>query len=435
MPLKAELEAQLKIAQAKIEELQEELDACQKLDGPFLVPKRGYLYSWQDRALTAWGGTKWSLRFVTLEAGKLSYYGNVSARDPEYVLTLRGCAVREEGVKANKHYRHKNGGEPPSLDTVGAYFHIFSIYQRGDDDEEEVVPLLRFSTPSLAEKNQWVTVISDTCAYCDTNEFLEAEKQLYMDLEKKRLEEREMMLTMPEARPGTLAPLIFANAPHPPKAVRRSSLKTNRRGSYLTKENKSISKLEKKKEGYPPSKPMHRSAAPSFLSPEGPPQSYRGFFNLAVILLVVSNFRLLLQTIRTYGSIITRLQDLPDAFAVAPLQDAPYLAGFLYFEVFVVITYLIEVLLSRGTWKEGFGMMLHYVNIHFFFFSTMFIIWNYIENPIVGGMLTGTAIILYLKLISYVQANQDYRLSESYKATLTLVEDLDPGAAEIEYPR
>lgn len=192
------------------------------------------------------------------------------------------------------------------------------------------------------------------------------------------------------------------------------------------------SKLEKK--GYPPSKPMHRSAAPSCLSPEGPPQSYRGFFNLAILLLVVSNFRLLLETIRTYGSIVTRIQELPDDMIEQPWKDIPYLAGFLYFELFVLSTYLIEVLLSRKTLKEGLGMALHYINIHFFFLSTLAIVWFYIENPIVGGILTGSAIILYTKLISYVQANQDYRLSESYKATLALVEDLDPGAAETVYP-
>lgn len=437
MSSKADLQKKLETAEARIQELEEELELNKKLDGaPASIPKRGYLFLWQDRALTAWGGTKWSLRFVSLEAGKISYYGQVSEKDPEYVLTLRGCAVRDEGVKVNKHYPKKNGATP-SPDTVGAYFHIFSIYQRGDDDDEDaIVPLLRFSTPSLTEKAQWVKLISDTCAYCDTGAFLEDERQIAMDMEKRRLQEREMMLTaMPEARPGTLAPLIFAKAPV--TQSRRSTLKTNRRGSYYTAARKSQtgSKLEKKKEGYPPSKPMHRSAAPSYLSPEGPPQSYRGFFNLAMILLFVSNFRLLLETIRTYGSIITRLQQIPDTFSEDPWKDAPYFAGFLYFEVYIITTYLIELLLSKGTLKEGFGMLLHYVNIHFFFFSTMVIVWKYIENPIVGGILTGSAIILYTKLISYVQANQDYRLSESYKATLTLVEDLDPGAAETVYPR
>lgn len=200
---KAELQKKLEIAEARIEELEEELD-CQKFSGPAIVPKRGYLYLWQDRSLTLWGGTKWSLRFVSLEAGKLSYYGPDSNTNAEYVLTLRGCAVRDEGVKPNKQFKSSDGEKPP-LETVGAYFHIFSIYQRGDsddddDDDDDIVPLLRFSTPSLAEKTQWVSLISDTCEYCDTSAFLEAERQISIDLERRRREEREMMLTMPEGK-------------------------------------------------------------------------------------------------------------------------------------------------------------------------------------------------------------------------------------------
>lgn len=433
----AKLQEELDAAEARIEELEEELALNTKFTGSCLT-KRGYLYMWQDRALTQWGGTKWSLRFVSLEGGKVSYFGTENTNQAEYVLTLRGCAVRDEGVKLNKHYAKKNTNEEPSYDTVGAYFHIFSIYQRGeDDDDDEVVPLLRFSTPSLAEKKQWVKLLSETCEYCDTDQFLEAERQVSIELEKRRREEEEMMLTMPEARPGTLAPLIFAKSvpSHKPKKVndnRKSIMKATRRPSYRTSVKKAGSKLEKK--GYPPSKPMHRKAAPSLFSPEAPPQSYRGFFNLAMILLVVSNFRLLLDTVRKYGSIVTRLQDLPEGLADAPWKDTPYLAGFLYFEVFVLVTYLIEVLLSKGTLKEGLGMVLHYINIHVFFISTMVIVWKNISNPIVGGMLTGSAIILYCKLISYVQANQDYRLSESYKSALVMVEDLDPGAAETSYP-
>jgi hypothetical protein len=61
MPTKADLEKQLKVAEARILELEEELEAC-KFDGGggAPVPKRGILYLWQDRALTAWGGTKLS---------------------------------------------------------------------------------------------------------------------------------------------------------------------------------------------------------------------------------------------------------------------------------------------------------------------------------------------------------------------------------------
>ena len=48
--------------------------------------------------------------------------------------------------------------------------------------------------------------------------------------------------------------------------------------------------------GFPASKPMHRCAQPSFLSAEeSPKQNYRGLFNLAALILVVSNLRMFLQ--------------------------------------------------------------------------------------------------------------------------------------------
>jgi hypothetical protein len=126
-----------------------------------LISKKGYLFKWADRSI-GWGGTKWALRFVVLEGGKISYFRDHSDISPRYVLTLRGCAVRDEGLKPNKRYKNYKKGVDRPIDEPGAYFHVFSIYQRADsyddhdecdDSPPEVVPLLRFSTLSLAEKN------------------------------------------------------------------------------------------------------------------------------------------------------------------------------------------------------------------------------------------------------------------------------------------
>jgi hypothetical protein len=100
------------------------------------------------------------------------------------VLALRGCAVRDEGCKINKRHKSKLK-TPPPIEEAGAYFHVFSIYQRLEDDAE-IVPLLRFSTPSLAAKNQWMMLISEACAYADTDDFLEAEQAARLDEENRR---------------------------------------------------------------------------------------------------------------------------------------------------------------------------------------------------------------------------------------------------------
>jgi hypothetical protein len=280
-----------------------------------VLSKRGYLFKWADRSI-GWGGTKWALRFVVLEGGKISYFGHHSDVSPRYVLTLRGCAVRDEGLKRNKRFKNKRtDGAPPSIDESGAYFHVFSIYQRADfynndhDDQDdsstsseadsspnEVVPLLRFSTPSLAEKTQWMKLISEACEYCDSDEFIAAEMAASAEAERRKRQEQEMTRAMPEATKGTLPPLYFAPPALPHSNLKRvpSGMNVKRPRLYRTTSgNLDADKVESRStKGYPPSKPMHRASQPSYLSAEGPPQSYRGFFNLAIILLIVSNFRL-----------------------------------------------------------------------------------------------------------------------------------------------
>lgn len=173
--------------------------------------KRGYLFRWMDREI-GWSGTKWALRFVALEGGRISYYGTHTDTSPRYVLTLTGCAVRDEGWKRNRrHSSWKRWGRdtspPPALEEPGAYFFVFSIYQRrvasfrgsgtGDNDDAgnlsghsgksisddaSIAPLLRFSTPSQAEKNQWVQLIAEACAWCETEEFVAEENNRATEL-------------------------------------------------------------------------------------------------------------------------------------------------------------------------------------------------------------------------------------------------------------
>jgi hypothetical protein len=216
------------------------------------------------------------------------------------VFALRGRAVRDEGCKIKKRQKSKLK-TPPPIEEAGAYFHVFSIYQRLEDDAE-IVPLLRFSTPSLAAKNQWMMLISEACAYADTDDFLEAEQAARLDEENRHLQHLAMVNAMPQATgKGTLPPLYFGHAA--PQKTHRRRPSGSKKPSYKTESReKDAERVDaQSRKGYPPSKPMHREAAPSYLSEEAPVQNYRGLFNLAVIILAVSNARLILDTIRQHG--------------------------------------------------------------------------------------------------------------------------------------
>jgi hypothetical protein len=432
--------------------------------------KRGYLFRWMDREI-GWSGTKWALRFVALEGGRVSYYGTHTDTSPRYVLTLTGCAVRDEGWKRNRrHSSWKRWGRdtapPPALDEPGAYFFVFSIYQRkfgsfrGGDyddggatsghssaDDASIAPLLRFSTPSLAEKNQWVQLIAEACAWCETEEFVAEENSRATELLRQQQQQALMSQAMPEAKEGTLPPLIFAPPPIKPPARRPSFHRRTPSQAKLYKtetQNADADKMETQKKGYPPSKPMHRSAAPSLLSSDAPPQNYRGLFNLSMIILFVSNFRLLLGTIQQHGFVVTRfLRHLRDVREIRrdPWQEAPFVAGFLLQLLFVVFGFLIEWLMSRRKLHPIIGNMLHQINAHSALCIPVGIVWQWIDNPAVGAVLLLHATITWMKLLSYAHANEDYRLNSAspsgrdvIRASLALVENLDPNEANIMYP-
>jgi len=419
--------------------------------------KCGYLFKWQDRSI-GWGGTKWALRFVKLEKGNVCYYKTHNDLEaPRCVLSLRGCAVRDDGWKRNRRHSSNNtaGGADPPLDETGAYFFIFSIYQRQDDESEDVVPLLRFSTPSLAEKNQWVQLISESCEYCDTDAYLDNEISRAAELDRQEIQQLRMARAMPEAKEGTLPPVYFANPvlpAHPSSlALKRTPSFTNKLPGSKKFKTKSTSvdaeKVESRSiKGYAPSRPMHRRAEPSYLSSDAPIQNYRGMLNLFFIMLVLSNFRLLLATFQRHGFVLGDIfgEMKRGAYLSSenPWTETPFVAGFLLQLFFTIAAFGIEWLLSRKLIvSEGIGMILHHTNAHLALIVPMWIVWNYIDNPVIGSIVLLHASITWMKLISYFSANEDYRHSSfgdgpaSHKATLALVENLDLEDVNIVYPQ
>ncbi|KNE60475.1 hypothetical protein AMAG_05861 [Allomyces macrogynus ATCC 38327] len=93
--------------------------------------------------------------------------------------------------------------------------------------------------------------------------------------------------------------------------------------------------------------PAHRKSAPSPLSKEAPPQSYRGLINVAGLLLIVSNLRLIIENLTKYGLLVS----LPGASL--PARDLAVLFGLAAFLAgTMVVSYSIEKTgaLSGGTY-------------------------------------------------------------------------------------
>jgi diacylglycerol O-acyltransferase-1 len=149
---------------------------------------------------------------------------------------------------------------------------------------------------------------------------------------------------------------------------------------------------------------------------------------------------LLRSSVRLHGFVLADLSSL-FSYSLETWEQFPFVTGMLLLQMFIITAYVIESLLSRQKLYEPIGMMLHHINIHVSLATSLFIVWNFIEKPAVGGCLLMNASITWMKLISYVLANQDYRLSanskegDSHQATLALIENLDSNDLDIQYPR
>jgi hypothetical protein len=418
--------------------------------------KSGYLFKWQDRSI-GWGGTNWALRFVKLDRGRISYYYSHLEASPRYMLSLRGCAIADEGWKRNRRHVSKTTpkGEDPPIDEVGAYFFVFSIYQRPDSsctnrskdneagESSDFVPLLRFSTPSLAEKTKWIELLSEACAYCETDAFLAEEATRNAEEEFRRQQQQDLAKAMPQAERGTLPPLYFATGPENKRSLhtRRPSFSKLPKSDMFRTMSKSRDAEKAEKKGFPPSKPMHRAAAPSVLSPEAPTQNYRGLFNLGIIILIVSNFRLVLAAVRQHGFVLDELLEFTK-FSFNTWEQFPLISGVLATQLFLIVAYATEYLLGKQGLYEPVGMMIHHINSHSSFATCIFIVWNFVDKPAHGGFLMLLGAITWMKLISYALANQDYRWTkkqqkkeDSFQATLAIIDNLDANDWNIEYPQ
>eukprot|EP00804_Cyclotella_cryptica_P012557 CCRYP_014715-RA/>CCRYP_014715-RA protein AED:0.01 eAED:0.01 QI:22/1/1/1/1/1/3/4001/752 len=416
--------------------------------------KSGYLFKWQDRAI-GWGGTKWGLRFVRLDHGQLSYYKTHEDRSARYVLTLKNCAVRDEGSKVNK--RHASSKKRGNVETsrlpgaesetegheVGSHFYVFSVYRRpntyeveanarsGEDDaqhdsEEHIIPLLRFSTQSYAEKLQWIDLISQSCAYCDSEDFA-----LYQQQQQEMLKQQQR-----QQPKGTLPALVF-EAPPPKQDIQgypSGCNLLNSRAKHFRRKSNMKDAARSNKISYPPSKPMHRQSNPSYLSEGAHAQNYHGLFNLFLLILVLSNFRLLMHAVSQHGFFFDKIPSFHD-FSEAPL-DFPFVSGLLVVQAFVLGAYAIEKIMVLGLVGGRVGLFLHAINCNASLGVVISIVWYLIDQPIIGAVLILQATITWLKLISYAHANYDYRTSpESYGLTRTLVKDLDEAGTRLSYPQ
>ncbi|KAJ1972332.1 hypothetical protein H4R34_005443 [Dimargaris verticillata] len=181
--------------------------------------------------------------------------------------------------------------------------------------------------------------------------------------------------------------------------------------------------------------PVHTAVQSSILSYQSGKVSYKGFLNLALLLLFVTNVRLVVENYIKYGFLIS----IPGQYV--PPQDWVFaVVAFSLLPVNIVLAFAIEWLVScwlvlpllstrghsettqaprpslvnaqvdgqsRG-WAVGIGLA-HALNLCIMLLFPSYVVYHHMYHPLLGLWIVFTVVIQFLKLLSYTLTNQYLR--------------------------
>lgn len=163
-----------------------------------------------------------------------------------------------------------------------------------------------------------------------------------------------------------------------------------------------VAQQERRRRATLPDKPVHKQRD-SLLSSSSGYTNYRGVLNLCIILLVLSNARLVLENIIKYGILIDPVQ-LFKLFAYNP-SSAPSVLILLGLGAIPFISLGIEKLLAKGQLSERFGLFLIIVLLIAEVLCPPVIVHYTDCNAVAASVVLGYVSIVFLKLISYHMVN------------------------------
>ncbi|KAJ1971201.1 hypothetical protein H4R35_005404 [Dimargaris xerosporica] len=185
--------------------------------------------------------------------------------------------------------------------------------------------------------------------------------------------------------------------------------------------------------------PVHTAVQSSVLSYQSGKVSYKGFLNLALLLLFVTNVRLVVENYIKYGFLIS----IPGQYV--PPQDWVFaVVAFSLLPINIVLAFAIEWLVSYGfvqslltnkrdpqstrapsvapgstldasrgggqhrCWAVGIGLA-HALNLCIMLLFPSYVVYYHMYHPLLGLWIVFTVVIQFLKLLSYTLTNQYLR--------------------------
>ena len=170
---------------------------------------------------------------------------------------------------------------------------------------------------------------------------------------------------------------------------------------------------------FPASKAMHLRNWSSPLSSDASnrEQSYRGLFNLGVIILLLSNMRMIVDNLKRYGVLIK----LPFTTPASPGAEPSFIAfsdmgqGLLSWLLSIVLCYAVEKVASRGGLSDRVVLLLQdLLGICNIVLPTLWV-WTSKAHPSSSMIFLFQSVIIWMKLISYAHVNRDLRRTARYQ--------------------
>lgn len=417
------------------------------------VQKKGYLYKWREREI--YYAAKWGLRYFILQGNKISYYANEHDNRPRRTIDLSNCYIRDEGRKKGHH--------------------IFSVYLGSTTPAEGENPLdssllLRLSSESSAEASQWIDMLEQGCVLKDGSfpplntpsvSFVSEPTQTsdsalnrkpYVDpcddptpvsIDSSEIagewghphivnSSDDLSTLAEEVRPTSSLPsVMLRRVQSSTKVLQKSqSRQTFARRILSTRAplegpgtpTHSPAKRTKAKgihKSFPAFKPMHVQAQTSPLSPDLSKVdiNFRGFFNLGVIILLISHLELIINNLMRYGF----KASIPFVFVRLTTFSAEFSlpAESLHYPLLALATWATSVLISFLTEKvaAAFQVNERLILAANFLFGTINIVgpcalvWYGNASPAANMLYLLQAVVVWMKLVSYAHANRGLRRS------------------------
>ncbi|XGW07157.1 hypothetical protein V3C99_017008 [Haemonchus contortus] len=187
-----------------------------------------------------------------------------------------------------------------------------------------------------------------------------------------------------------------------------------------------LSFAQKKKDDLakgPCEKIVHRPQDSLFSSSSGW-TNYRGFFNLAMLLLIVSNGRVALENLIKYGILISPVQWLSFMLEEASIWNWPNLTMVLLSNITVITVFLVEKILEKGYLSNYFAAVFYSVLIsaHLAIPAAFTLILK--GNPLCSVCALSVFVVQSLKLVSYIHVNYWCRCARLERAIESKKDDV-----------